>query len=153
MAMLNAYDLQWMKECIHNTLDCWNTTILFLRQKPLSEQTHYNPVLQEYTGDIEFDEFLIPAERYDAVADLEQEDKMDRKKYGDRRDALLTYCIGSNHNFIPDVSMDVKIDSSDDIYYIEKISKRIGEYIIYIRRYQGSKPSYPNIQNIPYDGM
>ena len=154
MAMLNAYDMQWMKESIWDTLDCWLTTITFLLEKPLAQQTHYNPVLQEYTGDIEFDEWMIPAERYDAVADIEEKDKMDRKKYGDRREALLTYCIGSNHNLIPTTKMDVIIDGSGDIYYIEKIAKRIGEYIIYIRRYpEGSKPSYPNIQNIPYDGM
>lgn len=147
MSYINAYDRAMMTREIHEMLQGFGTTITIIKPLPLSQQTHYDELLDEFNGDVAFNQYNVPAMRYDARTDYVEIYELDSKKYGDRREALLSYKISrtdcENNLITLDSHTEVAIDDTGDIYYIEKIEKKIGEYRIFIRRYpDGRQPVY-----------
>lgn len=151
---LSQFDRDLFSNEIHDILQGFGTTITFIDEKPIYEQENYNPILQEMTGTAEFTEYNVPAMRYDYQSDMEDVNTMDSRKYGDRREAILCYKVSrkdcASQSFKPLATMDVIIDDSGELYYIEKIAKRIGEYLVWIRRYpNGTEKVYSGLTKIP----
>lgn len=150
MAYLNAFDRQMISNEIHQILQCFGTEITIINPSPLASQTNYDDMLDEFHGAIVYTQHKIPAMRYDGGTEYTEIYELDSKKYGDMRECLLSYKISrkdcTDNGIVLNSHTDFAIDSTGDIYYLEKVEKKIGEYRIFIRRYpDGRKPQYANL--------
>ena len=159
MGMLSSWDIEFMKSTVREIIHEWNTTITLLQPLPLEKQSNFNNILNEFTGNILYEEIVIQAERKDSINNVADMMKPTQFRYGSRNDGTLLYAIPNIRDgieFKPAENAIVAIDSSNDRYYIESIRERIGETLITIKRYVGGIPDGSQIirnENIPHDGL
>ena len=66
--MLTQYDINMMKDTVIDILNSWGTTAKILIPKSEDEQSSFNPIMREYTGDIDY--YIldnVPVERLEVV--------------------------------------------------------------------------------------
>ena len=80
---LTQFDRDMFSNEIHNILQGFGTQVTFIVPKE-DEDSEYNEILQEFIGNVPFDEYVFNAMRYDYQSDKIEVDHMDSRKYGDR---------------------------------------------------------------------
>jgi hypothetical protein len=152
--MLNGWDIEFMKESVHEVITAWNTTLTVLTPLPIDQQPNYNKLMCEYTGDIEYTKLIIPAERKDIVNNQTNDIKQDEVEYGEKNAGVMLYAIP---DMIPTYDTNnVKtgmraykpakddifiVDATDDRYYIRSMRDRMGETLVTLHRYVGGTPN------------
>lgn len=152
--MLNAWDIEFMRETVRDTVKAWNTTITILSPLPIEQQPNYNRQMREYTGEIKFTKLVIPAEHKDIVNNQTNDIQPDDILYGTKNAGVMMYAIP---DIIPTYDTDGKqngtkpykpsiddifiIDASNDRYYLRSMRDRMGETLITICRYVGGTPN------------
>ena len=137
--MLNAHDLQWMRDTVASVIEDWQTSIIIYSRLPLAQQTNYNKYMKEYSGDIICIKNIMQAERKDIVNNQTNNPEPDVVDYGKRNEGVVPYK--------PSLNDIVKIDNSTDVYYIRNMRDRIGETLIVINRFVGSEPNIVETDN------
>ena len=152
--MLNAHDLQWMKDTVASVIEDWQTNMMIYSRLPLAQQTNYNKYMKEYSGDIICIKNIIQAERKDIVNNQTNNPEPDVVDYGKRNEGVILYAIkdyiivnNEKVPYKPSLNDIVKIDNSTDVYYIRNMRDRIGETLIIINRFVGSEPNIVETDN------
>lgn len=148
MSMVSRGDIKTMQEGIREVIKLWGTSIILLQELPIEEQSNYDVLLHEYTGNIDYVEYVVPAERYDQLADYDVENKEKLRTYGQIDDSLQLYHVPDDIEVVPNKDMLV-VDGHGDIYYIEKVAKRIGQYILHCKTPKEELPI--DLEALSYD--
>lgn len=167
--VLTHGDIEFMKNSVRDVIDQWHTTITIMQPLPLEEQSNYDAILREFTGDVLYESISIRAERKDIVNNYTNDLPPDDTEYGEKNAGTILYAIPNiiqvldeDNNIIdikpfrPHKESIIVIDDTSDRYHIVSMRDRIGEILITIKRYTGSIPK--GSQNIdpdklPNDGL
>lgn len=114
-------------------LKSWGMTVDILIPKPEDEQPNWNPLMREYTGDIEYDiTYDVPVERLEVVN--EYHSNRNKIKAGTKTDSSILYKLPMMFNgnpliITPDMLFVFDKDYTKK-YHINTIRERIGETIV-----------------------
>lgn len=131
--MLTPYDINMMQDTVMDILTSWGTTVTILVPKPEKEQPNFNPIMREYTGDIEYDIIEnVPIERLEVVN--EYHDNRSQMKAGTKTESSILYKLPIVFNDKPlIITSDMIFVFDNDYtkkYHINTIRNRIGETIV-----------------------
>ena len=155
MGMLNAHDISWMEDTVREIIGEWNTEICIYSRLPLAEQPNYNHLMKEFTGDSFCVALTTTAERKDIVNNMTNDPDPDNLDFGKKDNGTLLYAIPDvikvtdtledgeiierEEKYSPSLH-DIVTIGDGEVYYIRNIRGRIGEILISIKRFVGSKP-------------
>lgn len=131
--MLTQYDIAMMRDSVMDILKSWGTVATILMPKPEDQQPNWNPLMREYTGDIEYDMLEnVPVERLEVVNEYHND--RNQTKAGTKTESSILYKFPAEFNGEPLV---IKSDmifmfngNTEDKYHINTIRERIGETIV-----------------------
>ena len=131
--MLTQYDIDMMKDTVIDILNSWGTTAKILIPKPEDRQSNFNPIMREYTGDIDYDILDgVPVERLEVVNEYHED--RSHIKAGDKTESNILYKFPSEFNGKPlIITTDMILIFNGDEehkYQINTIRNRIGEIIV-----------------------
>ena len=131
--MLTQYDINMMKDTVIDILNSWGTTAKILIPKSEDEQSSFNPIMREYTGDIDY--YIldnVPVERLEVVNEYHED--RSHIKAGDKTESSILYKFPSEFNGKPlIITTDMILIFNGDEehkYQINTIRNRIGETIV-----------------------
>ena len=131
--MLTQYDINMMKDTVIDILNSWGTTAKILMPKSEDEQSSFNPIMREYTGDIDY--YIldnVPVERLEVVNEYHED--RSHIKAGDKTESNILYKFPSEFNGKPlIITTDMILIFNGDEehkYQINTIRNRIGEIIV-----------------------
>lgn len=131
--MLTQYDIDMMKDTVIDILNSWGTTAKILMPKSEDEQSSFNPIMREYTGDIDY--YIldnVPVERLEVVNEYHED--RSHIKAGDKTESNILYKFPSEFNGKPlIITTDMILIFNGDEehkYQINTIRNRIGETIV-----------------------
>lgn len=131
--MLTQYDIDMMKDTVIDILNSWGTTAKILMPKSEDEQSCFNPIMREYTGDIDYyilDD--VPVERLEVVNEYHED--RSHIKAGDKTESSILYKFPSEFNGKPlIITTDMILIFNGDEehkYQINTVKNRIGEIIV-----------------------
>ena len=122
-----------MENTVMDILTSWGTKVNILVPKPEKEQPNWNPLMREYTGDIQYDIIEnVPIERLEVVNEYHSD--RNETKAGTKTESSILYKLPTIFNnkpliITPDM-MFVFGDSPKEKYHINTIRNRIGETIV-----------------------
>lgn len=145
--MLTKHDIAMMENDVCDIISSWHSSCTIVIPKPIEQQTHWNPIMNEYTGDIDYDTLTnVPCERKDIVnispIDIKHSIAGDRDD-GDLLYALPLYYMDDNGNSLRLNITDeciFKIDEHDE-WTVKSIKHRIGETLVSICKLSGGTSS------------
>lgn len=158
--MLTEYDIAYMEDTVRDVIKQWRTTITIRSPLPIDKQPNYNKYMKEYTGPMEYEERVVQAERKDIVNNYTNDIFQEFNIYGDYEKGTILYAIPniittedeSGEKVItaykPNENDIVKIDDSDNLYYVRAMRDRIGETLLVIQRYVGGTPDGMQVGNL-----
>lgn len=131
--MLTQYDIAMMREAVMDILESWGTTATILTPKPEDQQPNWNPLMREYTGDIEYDKLEnVPVERLEVVNEYHND--RNQMKAGTKTESSILYKFPAELDGKPLVIRTDMIfmfnGNTKDRYHINTIRERIGETIV-----------------------
>ena len=131
--MLTQYDINIMSDTVMDILTSWGTKADIYKPKPESEQTNFNPIMREYTGDIKYDIIKdVPVERLEVVNEYHSD--RNQTKAGTKTESSILYKFPTEFNGQPlKITSDMMFvfDGNDEHkYHINTIRERIGETIV-----------------------
>lgn len=131
--MLTQHDISMMSDTVMDILKSWGMSATILIPKPEEDQPNFNPVMREYTGDIEYNRIDgVPVERLEVVNEYHDDRK--QTKAGTKTESSILYKFPAQFKGEPLVIRpDMLFIFDDDInnkYHINTIRKRIGETIV-----------------------
>ena len=131
--MLTQYDIDMMKDTVIDILNAWGTTAKILIPKSEDEQSSFNPIMREYTGDIDY--YIldnVPVERLEVVNEYHED--RSHIKAGDKTESSILYKFPSEFNGKPlIITTDMILIFNGDEehkYQINTVKNRIGEIIV-----------------------
>lgn len=131
--MLTQYDINMMKDTVIDILNSWGTTAKILIPKSEDEQSSFNPIMREYTGDIDY--YIldnVPVERLEVVNEYHED--RSHIKAGDKTESNILYKFPSEFNGKPlIITTDMILIFNGDEehkYQINTVKNRIGETIV-----------------------
>ena len=131
--MLTQYDIDMMKDTVIDILNSWGTTAKILIPKSEDEQSSFNPIMREYTGDIDY--YIldnVPVERLEVVNEYHED--RSHIKAGDKTESSILYKFPSDFNGKPlIITTDMILIFNGDEehkYQINTVKNRIGEIIV-----------------------
>ena len=131
--MLTQYDIDMMKDTVIDILNSWGTTAKILIPKSEDEQSSFNPIMREYTGDIDYyilDD--VPVQRLEVVNEYHED--RSHIKAGDKTESSILYKFPSEFNGKPlIITTDMILIFNGDEehkYQINTVKNRIGEIIV-----------------------
>lgn len=131
--MLTQYDIDMMKDTVIDILNSWGTTAKILIPKSEDEQSSFNPIMREYTGDIDY--YIldnVPVERLEVVNEYHED--RSHIKAGDKTESSILYKFPSEFNGKPlIITTDMILMFNGDEehkYQINTVKNRIGEIIV-----------------------
>ena len=141
--MLTQYDIAMMENAVMDILESWGTTAKILIPKPEDEQPNWNPIMREFTGDVEYDVLEnVPVERLEVVN--EYHNNVSQMKAGTKTESSILYKFPAKFNDEPLVitpNMIFVFDGNDaEKYRINTIRRRIGETIVDVDLITGTNP-------------
>lgn len=155
--MLNGWDIDFMKDTVHEIITAWNTTLTVLTPLPLNQQPNYNYLMREYTGEIAYTKLVVQAERKDIVNNQTNDIRPDNLEFGEVNAGTMLYAIPDiipvydangvkigMRQYKPDKNDIFIIDNTDDRYYVRSMRDRMGETLVALHRYVGGTPSGNN---------
>ena len=135
--MLTPYDIQVIEKNVEETISQWNTFITILIPLPEEQQTNWNPIMREYSGDVIYDTINnVPAELKYILFNIHESHKTDIA--GDHQYGDISYSIPNKYELTPNCMF--IIDNSGDLYETKSIRNRIGERIVQMRKMVGGIP-------------
>lgn len=149
MGMLNAYDIAWMENTVRDVIKEWDTRLNIYSRLPIEQQPNYNHLMHEFTGDCYCTSIEIDAERKDIVNNMTNDPDPDNLDFGKKNNGVLLYAIPNvidGKQYKPSL-FDIITNGDGEVYYIRNIRDRIGETLISIMRFSGSKPDIINTDN------
>lgn len=131
--MLSQHDISMMKDTVMDILGSWGMTATILILKPENEQPNWNPLMREFTGDVEYNVIEgVPTERLGVVNEYHQD--RSHVKAGTKTESSILYKFPSEFNGSPLViTSDMLFMFNGDTtkkYHINTIRERIGETIV-----------------------
>lgn len=131
--MLTQHDINMMKGTVMDILGSWGMTATILTPKPEDEQPNWNPLMREFTGDIEYNTIEnVPVERLEVVNEYHQD--RTHMKAGTKTESSILYKFPAEFNGSPLViTSDMLFMFNGDNtkkYHINTIRERIGETIV-----------------------
>lgn len=131
--MLTQHDIAMMRETVMDILESWGTVATILVPKPEDQQPNWNPLMREYTGDIEYDALEnVPVERLEVVNEYHND--RNQMKAGTKTESSILYKFPAEFDGKPLI---IKPDmiftfngNTKDKYHINTIRERIGETIV-----------------------
>ena len=131
--MLTQYDINMMRDTVIDILESWGTTATILIPKPEDQQLNWNPLMREYTGDIEYDRLEnVPVERLEVVNEYHEDRK--QLKAGTKTESSILYKFPAIFDNKPLIIKEDMIfifgDNDKERYHINTIRNRIGETIV-----------------------
>ena len=131
--MLTQYDINMMQATVMDILASWGTTVNIMTPKPEKEQPNWNPLMREYTGDIQYDIIEgVPIERLEVVNEYHSD--RNEIKAGTKTESSILYKLPAIFNDKPLVITSDMIfifdDNPKEKYHINTIRNRIGETIV-----------------------
>lgn len=140
--MLTQHDINMMKSDVMDILKSWGMIATILIPKPEDEQPNFNPIMREYTGDIEYNKIEnVPVERLEVVNEYHED--REHIKAGDKTESSYQYKFPEEFNGKPLViesNMILMFDDKDK-YQIKTIRRRIGETIVEVNLIVGGTDS------------
>lgn len=159
--LLSEYDLQWMNDCIHETICSYHSTIIAYIPLPENRQPNFDKYLREFNGPILYYKKIIRAERVELVQDNTDSIPPEDIDYGRRDSGDIMYAIPDDipiyddhlnihgyEKWRPDIFMVFQVNDSDDRYYVRSIRDRIGQCLLGIRKYDGVTPNGIDLKDI-----
>lgn len=142
MGILSMYDIQWMENTVKEIIDEWNTKINIYSKLPLEDQPNYNHLMKEFIGDSYCSVITINAERKDIVNNITNDPDPDSLDFGKKDNGTFLYAIHDiiDSNYYTPSLHDIVTIGDGHVYYIRSVRKRIGETLVTIKRFVGSKP-------------
>ena len=142
--MLTQHDIDIMGNTVMDILKSWNTKAKILIPKSEDEQPNWNPLMREYTGDIEYDILEdVPVERLEVVN--EYHENKSHMKAGDKVESGMQYKFPAIFNGKPltiKSNMILIFDNDNNKkYQINTIRDRIGETIVDVNLITGGTDS------------
>ena len=141
--MLTQYDIDMMEDTVMDILKSWGTTADIFVPKPEDLQPNWNPIMREYTGDIEYDIICnVPVERLELVNEYNMSNN--HEKAGMRTESSILYKFPAKFNGEPLVITEDMLfifGDNDDKYHIKTIKNRIGETIVDVTSIVGGTDS------------
>ena len=142
--MLTQHDINIMRDTVMDILESWGTTANILIPKPEDEQPNYNPLMREYTGDIEYNILEnVPVERLEVVNEYDSD--RNQIKAGTKIESSILYKFpvefGGKPLVITSDMLFTFDGNNNDKYHINTIRKRIGETIVDVDLIVGSTDS------------
>lgn len=142
--MLTQYDINMMSNTVMDILQSWNTKAKIFIPKPEDEQPNWNPVMREYTGDIEY--YIlndVPTERLEVTN--EYDGNRSHIKAGDKVESSVQYKFPIEFNgeplvITPDMLF-VFNNNDKEKYQVSTIRNRIGETIVDVNLLVGGTDS------------
>lgn len=139
--MLTQYDINMMENDVMDILKSWGTVAKILIPKPEKEQPNFNPLMREFTGDIEYDIIEdVPVERLEVVNEYHA--NRSHMKAGTKTDSSILYkfpTIFEGKPLIITPDMIFIFNGNDkERYHINTIRNRIGETIVDVDLIVGS---------------
>ena len=131
--MLTPYDVNMMQNAVMDILTSWGTVVTILVPKPEKEQPNFNPIMREYTGDIEYNAIEnVPIERLEVVNEYHND--RNQTKAGVKNESSVLYKLpvifdGKPLIITPDMIFVFDNDYTKK-YHINTIRNRIGETIV-----------------------
>lgn len=131
--MLTPYDISMMESTVIDILRSWGTTANILIPKPEDKQPNWNPIMREYTGDIDYNKIEnVPVERLEVVNEYHQD--RSEIKAGSKTESSILYKFPAIFNDKPlKITTDMIFtfgQDDDHKYHINTIRERIGETIV-----------------------
>ena len=131
--MLTPYDIAMMENTAMDILKSWGMTATILVPKPEDKQPNWNPIMREYTGDIDYDRIEnMPVERLEVVNEYHQD--RDVMKAGVKVGSSILYKFPIRFNNKPLIITSDMIfifnNDPNNKYQINTIRNRIGETIV-----------------------
>jgi hypothetical protein len=130
--MLTQYDISMMEKSVIDILESWNMKATIFKPKPEDQQPNFNPLMREYTGEIEYDILKnVPVERLEVVNEYHND--RDQTKAGTKTESSILYKFPTIFNEKPLVitpDMIFMFGDSNERYHINTIRNRIGETIV-----------------------
>ena len=131
--MLTQYDIAMMRDAVMDILRSWGTVATILIPKPEDQQPNWNPLMREYTGDIEYDILEdVPVERLEVVNEYHND--RNQMKAGTKTESSILYKFPAEFGGKPLI---IKADmilmfngNTENKYHINTIRERIGETIV-----------------------
>lgn len=142
--MLTQYDIDMMSDTVMDILKSWNIKARILIPKPEDEQPNWNPIMREYTGDIEYDILDdVPVERLEVTN--EYDGNRSHMKAGDKVESSIQYKFPIEFNgeplvITPDMLF-IFNNNDKEKYQINTIRNRIGETIVDVNLFVGGTDS------------
>lgn len=131
--MLTKQDVTMMEETVTDILESWGTKATILKPKPEDEQPNWNPLMREYTGDIDYIVIEdVPVERLEVVNEYHTD--RNQTKAGVRTESSILYKFPTVFNGKPlTITPDMLFifnGNDKEKYHINTIRNRIGETIV-----------------------
>ena len=139
--MLTPYDISMMEDAVMDILESWGMSATILKPKPEEYQTNWNPIMREYTGDVEYDRIDdVPVERLEVVNEYHSD--RNHMKAGTKTESSILYKFpvifdGKPLVITPDMLF-IFNNNEDEKYHINTIRNRIGETIVDVDLIVGS---------------
>lgn len=159
--LLNNFDRQFMDDSIHETIFSFDNYITAFIPLPEDKQRNFDKLIREYTGPVLYYKKIVLAERIELVQDYNDSTRQDDIDYGRRDSGKLAYSIPNDIPIVDDYGningyecyrpsqFDVfKVDDSDDMYFVESVKDRIGQYVLTINKYDGTTVNGIDLNNI-----
>lgn len=142
--MLNEHDIIMMENSVMDILESWGTTATIFVPKAEEEQPNWNPIMREYTGDIEYDIIEnVPTERLEVVNEYHLD--ISNIKAGTKLESSIQYKFPIMFNGEKLVITHDMIftfgNNTDDKYRVNTIRNRIGETIVDVELIAGGTDS------------
>lgn len=131
--MLTQYDINMMETTVMDILTSWGMKVNIMVPKPEDQQPNWNPLMREYTGDIQYDIIEdVPIERLEVVNEYHSD--RSEMKAGTKTESSILYklpVIFDDKPLVITPDMIFIFDNNPkDKYHINTIRNRIGETII-----------------------
>lgn len=131
--MLTKHDIAMMEGDVIDILESWGTKATILKPKSESEQSNWNPLMREYTGDIDYTVIEdVPVERLEVVNEYHTD--RNQTKAGVRTESSILYKFPAVFNgkpltITPDMIF-IFNGNDNEKYHVNTIRNRIGETIV-----------------------
>lgn len=142
--MLTQYDINMMENTVMDILESWGTTANIFIPKPEVEQPNWNPIMREYTGNIEYDIIRdVPVERLEVTNEYHISNN--QLKSGTKTESGTLYKFPTIFDGKPLVIKSDMIftfnNNDNEKYKIVTTRNRIGETIVDVELITGGTDS------------
>lgn len=137
--MLTQHDIDMMAMDVREIIGMWNTKLTIYKPLPIEQQTHWNNLLNEYSGSVAYNKYVnVVAERKDQQ-NMTTYDLDISNQAGDKAKSRLIFTFPDTYLFIDETC---RIIYEGNMYYIVLMKHRIGEILAVIDKCCGATETW-----------